>query len=185
MTARASNWSQPKFVDGVIHVLQTEGYLTKGLTAPATKMDGATVTWRLAGKGEATEMSPAIENRPTLNADRTTVTATMKDYEANEWINVTDLHKMSVAEIQVAEKTVGSALGRRYDKVLFEALDAATPGGTIGNGTAALSTVDLIEGQAQLLAQGIAGTPEVYVGLPYRLLAQLLLYKEIASADWQ
>ena len=185
MTARASNWSQPKFIDGAIHVLQAEGYLTKGMTTPATNQNGATVTWRLAGKGEATEMSPAIEERPTLNADRTTVTATMKDYEANEWINVMDLQKMSEAEIQVAQKTVGYALGRRYDKTLFEALDAANLTATqIGNGTAAISILDAMNGQASLLAQGISGVPKIWVALPYGLMAQLMLFREFANSDY-
>jgi len=184
MTARVSAWNEPKFVDGVIHVLQTEGYLTQGLTSPPTSQIGQTVTWKLAGKGEATQMAPGIEERPALNADRLTVTATMQDWEANEWVNGIDLKKMTEPEIQVAQKTVGMALGRRRDKLLIAALDAATPGGTIGTGAAAIDPTQMIDAQAQILGQGIAGTPELICLLPYRLLGQMMLYREFASSEW-
>ena len=77
MTSRATAWFETKYVDGAIHVLQTEGYLTRGLFAAATGRNGNTVTWKIAGKGSATVMSQAVEDRPTLNAARTVVTATM------------------------------------------------------------------------------------------------------------
>lgn len=185
MTARAPAWFEAKYVDGATHVLQASGYLTKGLFAPATKMNGLTVTWKIAGRGNATLMSQAIERRPTLNADRTVVTATMTDWEANDTINTTDLTKMSENEIQVCQQTCAYAIGRRFDMIPFAAMDAAAGGiPTIGNGTAQMSPLDLLNAQAAIRAQGITGDPELNVALTSMHMAQLLTFKAISSADF-
>lgn len=184
MTARAPAWFEAKYVDGAIHQLQTAGYLLQGLFAMAIGRKGNTVTWKVAGQGEATEMSDAIEDRPVLNADRTTVTATLKDYEANEWIKTTDLTKMSEAEIQLAQKTCAMAVGRRYDKVAIGALDADGTVALVGDGTTQISPLDLLGAQADILDTGVAGTPILNVIATRRQLAQLLTYRELASSDF-
>lgn len=183
MTSRATAWFETKYVDGAIHVLQTEGYLTRGLFAAATGRNGNTVTWKIAGKGSATLMSQAVEDRPTLNAARTVVTATMAEYEANEWILTTDLTKMSENEQQVAQQTCAYAIGRKFDAIPFAAMDAASLT-DIGNGTAQLSPLNLLAGAAAIKAGGIAGSPIVNVALTYNHMAQLLCYKAISSSDF-
>lgn len=183
MTARAPAWFETKYVDGAIHTLQTDGYLTKGLFTPATKMNGLTVTWKVAGRGTATRMSTSVEDRPTLNANRTTVIATMEDWEANEWIQTTDLTKMSENEQTVAQQTCAYAIGRRFDIVPFAAMDAATIT-EIGNGTAQMSPIDLLNAQAAIKGQGIMGSPVLNVALTSMHMAQLLTYKAISSADF-
>jgi hypothetical protein len=185
MTARAPAWFEQKYVAGAMHVLQTDGYLTRGLTAPATGQKGNEVNWRIAGKGEATIMSEAIEDRTTLNADRTTVKATMVPYEANEWILTTDLERMTEPEQQIAQQTCGYALGRMFDKVLFAALDAEAGAITnVGNGSAALNLTDLLDAQAQIMGQGVMGDMVLNVAVPFRWQAQLMLLRGYASSDY-
>jgi hypothetical protein len=185
MTARSYAWFETLYARGAIHVLQDEGYRSKGLFATATGMKGNVVTWKVAGKGEATEMSENIEVRPTLNAARTTVTSTLKAYEANEDINVTDLNQMSEGEIAIAQQTCAWAIGRKFDKIPFQAMDDATTDiSTIGDGSAAISPIDLLAGQAAMLAQGIAGSPIINVGVSFNQMASLLRYKEVNNADY-
>jgi hypothetical protein len=185
MTSRATAWFETKYVDGAIHALQTEGYLTKGLFAPATDKNGLTVTWKIAGKGSATLMSQSVEDRPTLNAARDRVSATMAEYEANEWILTTDLTKMSENEQMVAQQTCAYAIGRKFDTIPFAAMDAAAGAiTTIGNGTAQISPLNLLSGAAAIKANGIAGSPIVNVAMTYKHMAQLLCYKAISSSDF-
>lgn len=185
MTARAPAWFEAKYIAGATHVLQTDGYLTKGLFATATRQEGTTVTWKVAGRGNATQMSGAVENRPTLNANRTTVTATMVDWEANEWILTTDLLKMTEAEQQVAQQTCAYAIGRRFDIIPFAAMDAAGGGiTTIGDGTTQISPLNLLAAQAAIKAQGIMGSARMYVALTMNHMAQLLTFKAVSSADF-
>ena len=183
MTTRAPNWFETKYKQGAIHALQTDGFLTKGMVQGGSNTKGNVVTWRLAGKGAATQMSTATEDRPVMNAGRTTVTGTMADYEANEWINTTDLEKMSEDEQQVAQQSAAYAIGRRYDKLLFETFDAATVT-MVGTGAAAIAITDLMDAQSQILGQGINGVPTLYCALPFKLAAQLMLYREYSSSDF-
>lgn len=183
MTSRAAAWFETKYINGAIHVLQTEGYLTRGLFATNTGQNGKEVTWKLAGKGTATAMSSAIEDRPTMNAARTTVTAQLTDWEANELIQTTDLTKMSEGDQQVSQKSCAMAIGRRFDMIPFGAMDAAALT-DIGDGTAQLSPLNLLTGQAAIKAQGISGSPIINVALTHMHMAQLLTYKAISSADY-
>jgi hypothetical protein len=185
MTARAPAWFEQKYVDGAIHALQSDGYLTRGLTASATSQKGNQVNWKVAGRGDATQMSESIENRPTLNADRTTVTGTMVPWEANEWILTTDLARMSEAEIQIASQSCAYAMGRRFDRILFAELDAqAAAITTIGNGTVNLDLINLLDAQAQIRAQGIVGDLTLNVAVPFRWQAALMLLRGFSSADY-
>lgn len=185
MPSRSYAWFETLYIKGATHVLQSKGYLTKGLFAAATGMKGKEVTWKIVGRGDATEMSAAIERRPVLNAARTTVVSQLKAYEANEEINVLDLNQMSEGDIAVSQETCAMAIGRQFDKIPFQGMDAAAGGIlTIGNGTAQLSPLDLINGQAAIKAQGINGAPKINVAMTYMHMAQLLCYKAISSADY-
>lgn len=184
MASRAAAWFEQKYINGAVHALQTKGYLTQGMTVPATSQKGNVVNWKIAGRGDATEMSSNVEDRPTLNADRTLVSATMRDWEANEWINVTDIEKMTEAEQQVSQQTCGMAIGRQFDKIVFAEMDAATLPTNIGTGVAALTLGDLLDGQQQIAAQGLPDGIEFYVALPFKQMAHLLLQRGFASADY-
>lgn len=183
MTARAPAWFESKYKAGAIHKLQSKGWLLKPALSGGAEIKGKDVTWKLAGTGEATVLSDAIENRPTLNADRTVITAAFIDYEANEWIKKSDLNKMSENEQQVAQQTCAMAMGRKFDKVVIAAMDADTNIATIGNGTAALSVLDVMESQGQIFDIS-AGTYEYFCALPIRLMQQLELFREFSSSDF-
>jgi predicted nucleic acid-binding Zn-ribbon protein len=185
MTSRAPAWFEQKYIAGAIHALQSDGYLTKGLTAAATSQKGNQVNWKVAGRGDASVMSEAVEDRPTLNADRTLVTGTMVPWEANEWILTTDLARMTEAEQQVAAQTCGYAMGRAFDRILFTELDAQAGAiTTIGNGTANLDLINLLDGQQQIMAQGITGDMVINVAVPFRWQAALMLLRGYSSADY-
>jgi hypothetical protein len=185
MTARAPNWFEQKYVAGAIHVLQSKGYALQGTTRSETGIKGNEVTWKLAGDGEATEMSDAIEDRPTLNADRTTIKATFKDWEANEWIKTTDVTKMSENEQQIAQETCGMALGRRFDRIILGAMDEAGADiETIGTGAGNIDLPDIIEANTDIGDEGDNHTFKLVVALPVRQLGALLMRKGWSSAEY-
>lgn len=184
MAAQTPIWFEQKYIRGVIMALQSEGFMTRGMAQMESNVKGSTVEWKVAGKGKATVMNPGVERRPTMNAGRSILTAAMTDYEANEWINMTDLEKMSENEQQIAQQTGAMAIGRTYDTILFQAMDADVTVPTIGDGTTDISVTNLLLGQAQIFAQGINGLPDMYVALPALIFAQLLLFKEFTNSDY-
>ncbi|WP_287034782.1 phage capsid protein [Methylobacterium sp. CG09_land_8_20_14_0_10_71_15] len=186
MTSRAPQWFEQKYMSGVIHVIQDEGYRLKGCVNETGEVKGNQVTWKLAGAGQATIMSTAIEERPVMNADRATVSATMVDYEANEWVLTTDIEKMSQNEQQVAQQTGAYAFGRLFDNLNIATLDAAA--GAIEtidvSANAAPSVVDTITASGRILSQGFTAAPELYCALPQMNMLQLEMYREFSSADY-
>lgn len=185
MTSRAPAWFETKYIDGAIHVLQSKGYILQGTTRAHTGLKGNEVTWKIAGGGEATEMSDAIEDRPTLNADRTTIKATLKDWEANEWIKTTDIEKMSENEQQVAQATCGMAMGRRFDRIILGAMDDEGANiDTIGTGAANIDLPDILEANTGIGDEGDNHEHQLFVALPVRQLGALLLRKGWSSAEY-
>lgn len=186
MTSRAPQWFEQKYIAGATHVIQDAGYRLKGLVNETGEIKGRDVTWKLAGRGEATEMSTAVEERPVMNADRTTVSASMKDYEANEWILITDIERMSENEQQVAQQTAGMAMGRLFDRQNIGVMDTAA--GAIQtldvSGAATPSIVDVMTASAQILAQGYNAEPVLTCALPQMIMQQYELYREFSSSDW-
>lgn len=184
MAAQTPVWFEQKYIRGVIVALQSKGFMTQGMAQVETNVKGSTVEWKVAGKGKATVMAPTVERRPTMNAGRSILTATMLDYEANEWINMTDLEKMSENEQQIAQMTGAMAIGRTYDTILFQAMDADPTVPVIGDGSTDISITNLLQAQAAIMAQGIDGEFEMYVALPALVMAQLMLFREFANSQY-
>jgi hypothetical protein len=184
MTARAPAWFEKKYKAGAVHKLQSKGFILKPTTSAGAEIKGLDVTWKIAGTGEATQLSDAIENRPTLNADRTTVSATFVDYEANEWIKKADLNKMSEQEQQVAQMTCAMAMGRKFDKIILGTMDAAAGAiTTIGDGSAAIDPTQIMQAVGNIADIGV-GSYEYFCALPIAMMNQLMLYREVASSDY-
>lgn len=184
MTTAASNWSQTAYVSGVTHKLQARGFVLKPTTLAPVKIVGNQATWKIAGVGSGSERSSAIEDRPVMNADRSTIVGTIKDYEANDWINTTDLDKMNEDERQVAQMTAAMALGRLFDRLLLREMDADTVNITTqGNGSAAIATTDILQAQNDIFNVG-AGSYRYFCAVPSIFVSQLELYKEFANADY-
>lgn len=184
MTTRAPAWFEAKFIAGAIHRLQSKGFLTKGMFASETGIKGSTVTWKLAGTGEAAPMVPGeIGNRPVLNAARDIVTATMEDWEANEYIGAVDPEKMTENEQQVAQQTIGMAIGRRFDRIPLSKIDAVNPT-TLGLTTANVTVENVMEAQSQILSNGNSEDYDLYCLLPFKQLTALALTKAFSNADY-
>ncbi len=183
MTSRAPAWFEQKYVAGAIHKLQSKGFLLKEAVNSTGEIKGNQVSWKIAGTGVATEMADGISDVPVMNADRTVVTAIMKDYEANDWIKVTDVEKMSENEQQVSQQTAAMAMGRKFDQVLLGTLDADANIATVGSGAAAIGITDIMTAQGAIAALGV-GSYDYFCGLPQILMQQLELYREFANSQY-
>jgi hypothetical protein len=184
MSSRAPAWFETKYVEGVTHALQHKGFVLKPAVSPPDNINGLTVNWRVAAAGEATQKSQAIENVNVMNLGRQLVTATMIDWEANDYIQNTDLNKMSVTEQDKVQQSGAMAIGRRFDRIIIGAMDAATTAiPTVGTGAAAISVTDLLTAQNQIFDEGGSGY-EYYAAVPSFFMSQLELFREFASADY-
>ncbi len=182
--SRAEAWYEAGYKKGAIHKLQSKGWLLKNTIEEGTTVDKSTVTWKLVGSGEATERQKGGGNVPTMNVDRTSLTATFKDYEANDWIDSLDVNKTSENEQQIAQLSAAMAVGRKFDKIVLGTMDdAGSDITTIGDGSAALGLLDVFAAQAAIAGIG-AGSYEYFCALRPIDLTQLELYTKMSSEDF-
>ena len=185
MSVPVSAWYQNAYIRGATHILQSRGWLLKNTFRPEDRIEGNTAYWRVVASGTATPLSDTIEPLTPMNLDKQMVNGTISDWQAADYIRAVDINKQTENEQEVTQKAAAMALGRRFDRIVFDALDADAAIPTIGNGSAAISILDTMEGEGQIMGSGwVDNAPELFCPLPQRFWNQLRLFKEFSSADY-
>ncbi len=102
-----------------------------GVTRERTNVEGNQVKFPKIGKGTATVRVPQSDVTP-LNVTYSQVTATMSDYIAAEYSDIFNQQKVNFDERRELVAVVGSAIGRRMDQLVIDALNAASAPSTVG-----------------------------------------------------
>jgi hypothetical protein len=185
MSINAPNWYTIQYDTRVNHLLQSEGFLLRGTTSPPVQVTGNELQFFFMGRGEATEMSQAIEMITPANLDKTTLKVTMADYQFAEFVRHGEPERITV-EFRSAIQEAGSmALGRKFDRIIMQSMDNEDTGiETIGDGTAAISPIDVSTGKAKINALGMMKMNEFYLPVPSMSWEQLKLYKVFNNSDY-
>lgn len=102
-----------------------------GLVRERSNVEGNQVKFPKIGKGTATVRVPQTDVTP-LNVTYSQVTATMSDYIAAEYSDIFNQQKVNFDERRELVTVVGSAIGRRMDQLVIDALNAASSPSTVG-----------------------------------------------------
>lgn len=189
MAQEAPNWYVQKYIDQAILVFQAKGNRLRGMYTEPARIQANVVNWMVAGKGEAV---PLVRGGfgSAMNAARTTVSATMQDWQAADWVWQVDITKMTANEQAVVQETCGMALGRRADLIALGVMNAASltiiSDGASSNGTGSGFTLPMaLAGIQTLEAQDVdIDDGEVYCGLPSLAWNQFMSYRQVNDADW-
>lgn len=181
----APNWYTVQYDKKVMHKLQSEGFLLRGTTAPPVDVRGNTLQFFILGRGEAVPMSQTVEMIQPANLGKDTVEVEMRDYQFAEFVRHGEPERISV-EFRSAIQEAGSmAIGRRFDRVILGAMDAEGANiETIGDGTAAISPVDVSTAKAEINSIGMMKQNEFFCPVPSMAWEQLNLYKVFNNADY-
>jgi len=134
------------FGDDVKHAYQAEGSTLRKTARAKNGVVGGTYQFPTLSKGTATPRVPQTDVIP-MNVVHARVTATLTDWNAPEYTDVFDQPKNNVDEQKELSFTIGSALGRRDDQVMLDALDAASTSQTVAHGSANLTTAKFRSGK--------------------------------------
>ena len=93
---------------------------------------GSTYKWPKLAAGVATERTPQTDVTP-LNTAFSQVSVTLADWSASEYSDIFNNAKVSFEERNELAQVVGSAVGRRYDQLIIDALTNASAGSTVAN----------------------------------------------------
>jgi hypothetical protein len=185
MSLEAPNWYTIQYDQRVRHLLQSEGFLLRGTTDAPVEVNGNTLQFFFIGRGEAQPFGPTPERGKAANLGKTTKTVDMTDWQFYEEVRHGEPDKISPeyrSKIQVAGSM---ALGRKFDRIIMEAMDGEAGNiTTIGDGSAAVTPLQVSTGKAQINALGMMSMNEFFLPVPSISWEQLKLYKIFNNRDY-
>ena len=189
MAQEAPNWYVQAYIDRAVEVFQASGHKLKGMYTEPARIQANVVNWMIAGKGEAVPLQRGGFGAA-MNAARSTVSATMTDWQASDWVWQVDITKMTANEMEVVQSTCGKALGRRSDLIAINALNASAltilSDGATSTGTGTGFTLPMALAGIQTLQSHDVDTEDgmTYCGLPSLAWNQWMSYRQVNDADW-
>ncbi len=113
-----------------------QAYQGKAMLVPAVRqrrgVEGSTVKFPKVGKGVATPRVGQTDVTP-LNVGFSSVTLTLSDFNAAEYSDIFSQAKVNFDERQELVQVVASAMGRRQDQMILDALAASSTALTVAN----------------------------------------------------
>lgn len=181
----APNWYTIQYDTRVQHLLQNEGFLLRGTTDEPVNVKGNTLEFFFIGTAEAQPFGPTPERPKAANLGKTTKTVDMTDWQFYEELRHGEPDKISPEYRSKIQQAGAMALGRKFDRIIMEAMDAEAGNiTTIGDGTAAISPVQLSTGKAQINAVGMMSMNQFFMPVPSMSWEQLKLYKIFNNRDY-
>lgn len=137
----------------VKHAYQGSGML-RGTVRMRSGVVGSTHRFPKMGKGQATPRVPQTDVVP-MNVAHTNATATLENWNAPEYTDIFDQAGVNFSEKSELATTIASAIGRREDQLIIDAIDAASTTLTVSNDIGGSNTglnVDKLRRARQLLS---------------------------------
>jgi len=167
-----------------------QAYQAKAQLVGATRMrrgvEGEVVKFPKVGKGAATLRVPQTDVTP-LNVDFSQVTATLQDWNAAEYSDIFMQQKVNFDERQELVQVLSSAIGRRQDQLIIDALTASGTSLTVSNdigGTDTNLNVAKLREAKKLMDKNNVPPMDRHIVIHANSLANLLSEDAVTSSDF-
>jgi len=167
-----------------------QAYQAKSQLVGATRMrrgvEGEVVKFPKVGKGSATLRVPQTDVTP-LNVSFSQVTATLQDWNAAEYSDIFMQQKVNFDERQELVQVLSSAIGRRQDQLIIDALTASSTSLTVSNdigGTDTNLNVAKLREAKKLLDKNNVPPMDRHMVIHANSLASLLSENSVTSSDF-
>jgi hypothetical protein len=171
-----------QFEADVFVAYQRMGSKIRGTVRTVNGVQGQDTTFFKVGKGSASTKS-RHGVVPTMNASHSSVTCTLADYYAGDWIDKLDLLKTNINERQVVASTGAYALGRKTDDLIKNAMTAVA-GTTIAVGGTGLDKTKFLTTLAAANSADIPDDGNRYLVVAPQGWNNLMSINEFVSADY-
>lgn len=152
-----------------------------------TGVTGNTHIFPKLGKGVATERLPQTDVVP-MNVVHSKATATIQDWNAPEYSDAYDLSKLSFDEKKELAAVIASAMGRRMDQLIINALiagaNATTVGVNVGGTNTGLNIDKIIRAKRLMDDSGVPDDGDRCMVISAYALEQALLDPKVSSQDY-
>jgi len=184
MSASLSAAAQQLFDSEVKHEFQTAGAL-RGTTTIRNNVVGDIYKFRKMGKGLANQKSTSADV-VAMGVSHSLISCTLQNWNAPEYTDIFDDAEVNFEEKTELQQTIAGALGRRYDQLILDAMDAATAGTSISassTSSVGLTLDNLIEAGTALSDKGVPSGGR-HIAISAEGLRDLLGDSSITSADY-
>ena len=149
-----------------------------------TNITGDKVDFRKKGKGLATLHVPNSD-RTVMNTNFGKATATMSDWDAFDFVDKHDVHKINYDAVKELAEVAGDALGLRIDQIVIDAINAGYDSTNMKFGTTnvALTVATLVSAVTALKKNGVPSENLTFIHDAGQL-ADLLNTTQVTSADY-
>jgi hypothetical protein len=178
MSAGLSAAAQQQFDSEVKHAFQTSGVL-RGTTTVRNGVVGDIYKFRKMGKGLANQKASSADVTP-MGVTHGLISCTLANWNAPEYTDIFDSKEVNFDEKSELQGTIAGALGRRYDQLIIDALDAASSTNVVAGGIT-LST--LIDASEALNDNGVPSAGR-HIALTAAGLSGLLGNTSVTSSDF-
>jgi len=164
-----------------------QAYQGFGMLKPTVTMRNNVVAdtykFRKMGKGLANQKSTADLVTP-MDVNHEFAVATLQNWLAPEYTDIFDQATVNFDEKQELAEVVAGALGRRFDQLVIDAMDASTPlADDIAEGSTNLTVAKLISAKVALVDQGV-GNKDLFFAADANGLGGLLSDTKATSEDF-
>ena len=167
-----------------------QAYQGKAMLVPAVRqrrgVEGSTVKFPKVGAGVATPRIPQTDVTP-LNVSFSQVTLTLSDWNAAEYSDIFSQAKVNFDERQELVQVVASAMGRRQDQLILDALAASSTSLTVSNdigGADSNLNVAKLRAAKRLLDKGNVPPEGRHIVIHANGLDSLLSETAVTSSDF-
>lgn len=183
--AVAPVWYREQWAQNVIHRFQSRGYVLKGTTEAPVRIQGNKFHFLRTGLIEAQPYTRG-DDVAVLNPVDDTIEMESKEWDASVPIYDYDVTRLPVNERQARQEQCVTALGRRADRIIYEAVMAATlPAGQIfGSYANPFDPYVFKQGLEKLTDSDVPTDMGVFAPLPSLAFSQLETYKIFANSQW-
>ncbi|CCQ72331.1 phage capsid protein [Magnetospira sp. QH-2] len=162
---------------------QRMGSKLRNTVRTKNKVQGSTYEFKKVGKGEAT-VKARHGKVPVMNLDHETISVSLSDFYAGEWIDKLDEIKVNHDERAVAARAGAYALGRKTDDLIIGSLDTATAAQNAGTNADGLTKDKVLEAFEMLGAGDVPDDGQRYAIVGWKQWSDLLGIAEFADSDY-
>ena len=180
MATSVSNVFVRQYESDVHHAFQRRAAKLRGAVRVKTGVEGESTDFPKLGTGAAVSKS-RHGTIPTMNANHTSVTCTLTDHFAADYVDKFDELKMTIDDKRVLAETGAFALGRKLDSLLITAMDATTTTETGATGF----TLDKVQTNFATLGNNdVFEDGRMWAIVPFAEWNELMTIQQFASADY-
>jgi hypothetical protein len=171
-----------QFEREVHEAYQRQGSKLRNTVRNSNGVKGASTIFQKVGKGTASTKS-THGMVPVMNLLHSNVECTLQDFYAGDWVDRLDELKTNIPERQVIASAGASALGRKTDELIINALNTATTN-VIADANVGLTRAKIMSAFETFGRNDIPDDTQRFAVIGWKQWTELLAIPEFSSADY-